>query len=108
MAAAVVISPVSGSITHLTTACEVTCTGTDSNDSAAYDSTKYPSEPAIGYYFQAARTGSVTLKSNIFTTNSLKIAEWHDLIFPDAGTWTLTLRKSADDSIAATASVVVA
>ena len=107
MAAAVAISPASGSITHASTVCHVSCTGVPNNDTTAYDATKYPTEPQIAYYFKFARTGSVSIKSPVFSTNAAQTAEWHGVVLPDAGTWTLTVCATADDSVKATTSVVV-
>lgn len=107
MTAAVAIVPASGSITHAQTACEVTATGLTINDSTAYDITKYPTEPAVTYYLRLAATGQQTLKSPVFAPSPAGAAEWHDVIIPAAATWTLTVCKVSDDSVIATASVVV-
>ncbi|HEY6015120.1 MAG TPA: hypothetical protein VIU37_13990 [Candidatus Limnocylindrales bacterium] len=107
MASAVVVTPASGSITHLSTAVEVTCTGAASNTATGYDTTKYPTEPALDRYFKAALAGQPTLKSPVFNTNAAEVAEWHDVIFPAAGSWTVTLNFASDDSVDATATVVV-
>ena len=106
--ASVAVSPASGSITHLNTAVRVTCAAVASNDAAAYDNTIYPTEPQISYYFKFALSGQDDLVSPIFSTNSAGIAEWNSVIIPAAGTWTLTANDASDDSVAATASVVVA
>lgn len=108
MAAAVAISPVSGSITHLSTVCRVTCSGVANNTTTGYDATKYPAEPQVTYYLKLAATGKQTLKSPVFSTNPDGTAEWDNVIIPDAATWTLTVNATADDSVIATASVVVA
>ena len=102
---AVAAAPTSG--VHLSTVFAVTCSAAANNDSTAYSTSVYPTEPQIGYYFQFARTGSQTLKSPVFSTNPDGVGAWYGVILADAGTWTLTLRASADDSVKATASVVV-
>lgn len=107
-AAAVAISPASGSITHLSTACNVSCTSVANNTTTGYDATKYPSEPQVTYYFKLAATGQQTLKSPVFSTNPNGAAEWDSVIIPAAATWTLTVNATSDDSVIATASVVVA
>lgn len=109
MAAAVVITPASGSITHLKDACEISATGMTANDSALYDSTVYPSEPAITAYFTLSATGEDTLTSPVFASNAAGEGAWPgSVIFPAAGTWTLDLIRVSDSSTIATASVTVA
>ena len=108
MSASVSISPASGSITHLSTAVNVSCSGVSNNNSAAYDGSVTPSEPELDYYFKIAKTGQDNLLSPRFSTNAAGAAEWHGTIFPAAGTWTLTVNKNSDDTVVATASVVVA
>lgn len=107
MAAAVHIAPASGSVVNTVSACEVTCTGADPNTVTGYNADNYPQEPAILYYFKLSASGEDDLISPIFTTSAAGDAEWHDVIIPAAGTWTLDLVDSADDSVAATASVTV-
>lgn len=108
MAAAVVIAPASGSITNQVTACEITCTGVAANTLTGYDATKYPASPEVTYYFKLAATGQDNLRSQVFSPSEAGAAEWHSVIFPAAGTWTLTANKVSDDSVTATASVTVA
>jgi hypothetical protein len=103
--AAVAAAPTSG--VHLSTAFDVSCSVVANNDAASFDSTKYPSEPEIDYYFKFALSGQDDIKSPIFSTNAAQLAEWHGVILPASGTWTLTINKSVDDSVTATASVVV-
>lgn len=108
MASAVHVSPASGSITHLVTAVEVTATGAASNTATGYDTTKYPSEPALNRYFKFSLAGQDSLKSPVFNSNAAGLCEWHDVILPAAGSWTLDLCLESDNSVDATASVVVA
>jgi hypothetical protein len=110
MAAAVVISPASGSITHLVNACQITCTGVNSNTTAGYDSTKYPGEPAVAAFFKLSATGQATLKSPVFSTNAAGKGEWPgSVIFPAAATYTLDLVNNSDGTtVLATAAVTVA
>ena len=106
--ATVTTTPASGSITHLVTAVRVTCDSLANNDATAYDNTIYPTEPQISYYFKFALSGHDDLVSPIFSTNVDGTAEWNDVLLPAAGTWTLTANDASDDSVAATASVIVA
>jgi hypothetical protein len=103
--AAVAATPTSG--VHLTTAFEVACTAISSNDLTAYNATLYPSSPQLTYYFKFALAGQDSIKSPVFSTNSGSVAEWHNVILPAAGSWTLTINSTADDSVKATATVVV-
>lgn len=105
---AVAVTPASGSITHLDTVVRVTCSAAANNTATGYDAAVYPGKPQVGYYFKFAKTGQDSLKSPVFSTNADGVAEWDSVLIPAAGTWTLTLNKSADDTVAATASVVVA
>lgn len=111
MTAAVAVTPASGSIVSTETAVRVTCTGVPSNDTSAYvaptDAFDYPTEPAIVYYFKFSLSGQDDLISPLFTPASDGTGEWNDVILPAAGTWTLDLNDSSDDSTTATASVVV-
>jgi hypothetical protein len=107
MSAAVAISPVSGSVIHTVTACQITATGLSNNDSTAYDAALYPSEPELRYYFKMAATGHDSLISPQFAPSEAGLAEWHSVIVPAAATWTLTCNKVSDDSAVATASVTV-
>lgn len=107
MSAVVVITPASGSITHLLTVCRITCTGASTNTVTGYDSTAYPQEPAIVAHFRARLAGQSDLVSNTFSASRDGDGAWYDVIFPAAGTWVLTLRDSADSQLA-TANVVVA
>lgn len=109
MAAAVVIVPASGSITHLVDACEISATGLTANDSTTYSTSTYPTEAAITAYFKLTCSGQPTLTSPIFASNAAGLGAWPgSVIFPAAGTWTLDLIKVADSSTIATASVTVA
>lgn len=112
MTAAVAATPASGSITAVTTAVRVTCSDIPSNDTSAFvaptDAFDYPTEPALVYYFKFSLSGQDDLISPLFTPASDGTGEWNNVILPADGTWTLDLCDSADDSVTATASVVVA
>lgn len=107
MAIAVHASPASGSIIHAVTACEITVTGASSNTLTGYDSTKHPASPEVVYYFSIEKSGSDSLVSPRFSVDSAGGFEWPDVIIPSAGTWTLHIRDDADDSSAASTSLVV-
>jgi len=111
-AAAVVITPASGSITALTTFCRVTMTDGVDNDTTSWssptDGNDYPTAPAVTYYFKFALTGQDDLISPVFTPASDGTAEWNGVLLPADGSWTLTANLTEDDSVYATATVVVA
>jgi hypothetical protein len=104
--AAVAANPTSG--THLSTVFDVSCSAIAANDTRAWDAALYPSEPQITYYFKFSLSGQDSLKSPVFSTNSEALAEWHGVILPAAGSWTLGVYGAADDGTIATATVVVA
>lgn len=105
--AALTITPTSGNIVSEKTNCRVVVTSQASNDTSAFNSAVYPTEPQIACYFKAAAAGKPTLKSRIFATDSTGTAAWDNVIFPAAATWTVTINKVSDDSVLATTSPVV-
>jgi hypothetical protein len=105
MSAAVACSPASP--THLKDACIFSCTGQPSNDVSTFDATKKPSETPIVCYMKAVASGQPTIKTPLFTTDSTSAFKYLPVIFAGAGTYTLTLNDSADDSVLATTSVTV-
>lgn len=106
MAAALAITPASGSITATVSACRINVTGADGNDATAYDADAYPTSPEIRYYIITELGGEEKGRSHVFAPNGGK-HEWNNYIFPEAGSWTLRLKKVSDDSDAATLSVTV-
>lgn len=87
-------------------ACEILVEDADANDAAAYDANLYPSMPEIRYYIEATASGVDPLRSHVFAPNGGK-HQWHNVIFPEAGSWTVTLHDASDDSSVATDSVTV-
>jgi len=110
MTAAVAITPTSGNITHLLDACEIVCTGVNSNTSTGYSTSIYPTSPAVVAFFKLSASGEDDLVSPLFSTNAAGTGAWPgSVIFPAAGTWTLDLIDAADGTTQlATASVTVA
>lgn len=107
MTATLAIVPASGAITATKTVCRVTVAGAPANDSAAFDSTKYPTEPAITYYIEFVLGGVQKGKSYVFTPNGGSHV-FNNYIFPSAGAWTVNLNKVAADANVATLAVTVA
>jgi hypothetical protein len=108
MSAALSITPASGSITAAETACKIDVTGADVNDLTAYDSQLYPTSPEIKYYLLIdAPAGTDDGRSYVFGVDSSGGHQFNNYIFPAAGSYTVRLRKAADDSDAATLAVTV-
>lgn len=109
MSVTITPTPASGSITHGIDAVNIAIAGAPANDTSAYGTAVYPTEPAITYIIRARLAGQDDLVSEVFTPAAAGgTYTWLDLIFPAAGTWTVTLRKTSNDSQSATANVVVA
>lgn len=107
MVVALVLTPTSGNIVSKKTAVNVQVTGATANTTTGYNSSNYPSSPEVRYYIKASLAGQNDLKSYQFAVDSSGTHLYQDLIFPAAGTWTVTVNKASDDSVAATTSPVV-
>lgn len=107
MAAALAITPASGSITAKVSACRVDVSGADGNDLTAYDANAYPTAPEIRYYITAEESSTEYGRSHVFAPNG-GAHQWDNYIFPHAGSWTMHLRKVSDDSSVANLAVTVA
>lgn len=59
------------------------------------------------YYLVATKSGQDALRSYVFGPSSDGKHTWDNLLFPEDGTWTMTLRDVLDDSSVASASVIV-
>jgi hypothetical protein len=105
MTASVTATPTSG--TAVLTVFRATCSGVPNNTATGYDTTAYPTEPQVTYYFKASASGQTTLKGPVFSTNGAGDAEWDGLIIPAAGSWTIGVYKTSDDSSVATTAVTV-
>lgn len=108
MAVALAITPASGSITAKSTVCRIDVTGGATNTVTGYDTSKYPSEPAVVYYILAnAPAGTDDGKSYLFSVAADGTHTFNNYTFPIAGSYTLRLRDNADDSDKATLAVTV-
>lgn len=105
MSVAVAVVPASPE--SVTSTCRVTVTDADQNDIGAYDSNVYPSSPAVTYYLAFLEGSELKGKSYSFQVDENGDHEFNSYTFPDAGTWTVQLRKEADDTVVASASVTV-
>jgi len=104
---AIAITPASGDVIAVVSACRVDVTGANDNDPTTYDEDNVPTEDPIPFRLIASKTGIDNLVSHEFNVSADGEHTWDNVIFPDDGTWTLDLVDQRDDSVAATASVVV-
>jgi len=105
--ASIAITPVSGSITHASTVCRIDVTAAEDNDDTAYNAALYPASPALVYYLLIDGSDDDG-KSYAFTPASDGTHTFNNYIFPAAGSYTVRLRDSSDDSDIATLGVTVA
>lgn len=68
----------------------------------------YPAQPAKHYYLTFEEGGEILGQSYVFGVSAVGKHEFYDYIFPKAGSWTVRLNDSADDSSVATQAVTVA
>lgn len=92
MSAALAVTPASGSITAAKDFVRIDLTGGDET---------------VRQRIKAEATGEETLVSHEFQPSNSGDHTWFNVMFPAAGTWTLTLYATEDDSTLATASVTV-
>jgi hypothetical protein len=91
----------------VTSACRVNVTEAPVSDTTAYNPAIYPTSPEIRYYLSFECTGQDTGKSQVFSPAHDGSFEFNSYIFPAAGSWTVHLRKAADDSSIANLAVTV-
>ena len=106
MAAAVAITPASGSITAKSSACRIDISGASGNDLSSYDEDAYPTSPELRYYITTEEGGVEYGRSHVFAPNG-GAHQWMNYIFPHAGSWTVYLRNVADDTSEADLAVTV-
>lgn len=102
--AAIAVSPTSG--TAVKTVFNVNVTATAANTSVGYNASNYPASPQVTYRVRCRATGQPDLFSEFFSTGGDQAHTWPSVIFPAAGSWTVTLRDSADNQIATTSVVI--
>lgn len=106
MAAALAITPASGSVVATVSACRIDVTGAEGSDVSAFDADVYPTAPERRYYITAELGGEEKGRSHVFSPNG-GAHQWNGYIFPEAGSWTLHLRDESDDSSEANLAVTV-
>lgn len=92
MSAALAVTPASGAIHAKQDFVRIDVTGGDETIRQRIKATKSGEDDLVSHEFQPSDDG----------THS-----WFNIMFPAAGSWTLTLYKTADDSTLATAAVTV-
>jgi len=107
MSVSLAIVPASGSVKATVSACRITVSGASTNDPDTFDEDTTPTEEALLYRLVASKSGQDDLVSHLFQVSATGHHVWDNLIFPDDGTWSVKLVDQADDSNAATLSVVV-
>lgn len=85
-------------VTHLVTAAAIEVTGADGNDTDGSE---------LRYYITATASDEPTLKSQVFSPSSDGKFVWDNVVFPAAGSWTLTLADASDDSTVDTTALTV-
>lgn len=103
----IAITPASGSVIHITSACRIDVDAAPDLDASTYDVDDVPTEVSFVYKLVATLAGQRDLVSSTFTPNSEGKWTWDNLIFPAAGTWAVNLINTADDLSDASLSVVV-
>ena len=104
---AIAVYPASGSITHGSTICRLTVTDSPSNDETAYSVRVYPTSPEISYYIKFSLGGKEKARSYTFSTDADGSHVFSNFMFDAAGTWTVTVHDTSDDSQVSTLSVTV-
>lgn len=93
-------------VTAGVTAVHISSTELDSNTLTGYDPDEFPSSPEVTYYFSAELAGQDDGRSQVFAPDGGH-GYWDGWVPPAAGTWTIHVRKVADDSSVANVSLVV-
>lgn len=101
MSVAIAAVPTSG--TAVITAFRIEVTGAEDTDISTYDEEDTPAEAAFVYYIEMSESSVVKGTSHRFTVDSENGNHvWDNVIVPDAGTYTFTLRKEGGASVATT------
>jgi hypothetical protein len=79
----------------------------DQNDAGAYTTTAYPTMPELRYYIKFSEGGVEKGRSYVFSVDENGDHLFNNYLFPDAGTYDVTLHNAATDAQVATLSVTV-
>lgn len=73
-----------------------------------FDANATPRQPEIKYYFEFSEGGTIKGTSYRWVPDaSTGKHSWQNIILPDAGTYTISLKKHSDDTTVSSISVVV-
>jgi hypothetical protein len=108
MAAAISIVPASGSVTNKISACRISVSGAEDTDISTYNTGTLPREVSFRYRLVASAAGEQDLVSPDFTVSPDGAWVWDNVIFPEAGSWTVDLVDQGSDDVDATLAVTVA
>lgn len=107
MAVAIAITPPSGEVIAVVSACRVDVTGANDNDPTTFVGTNIPSMDPIPFRLVASLAGTDNLISHEFNVSADGEHTWDNVIFPVDGAWSVDLIDQRDDSTAATLAVTV-
>ena len=93
-------------VVNSVTAVHISSTDLPANTLTGYDPDNYPASPEVTYYFSGELSGEDDARSQVFAPDDGH-GEWHGWVPPAAGTWTIHVRKVADDSSVASTSLEV-
>jgi len=86
--------------------CRIDVTGADQNDAGAYTTVAYPTMPELRYYLKF--TESVEKgRSYVFGVGETGAHAFNNYVFPDPGTYVVTLHNAATNAQVATLTVTV-
>jgi len=105
MAIAITVTPSAGTATQ--TFHHVEATGLDDTDFSTYDANDVPTESVFTYYFQFSEGGLIKGRSHVFTPSSDGKAVWDSVIFPDAGTYTVSVHNASSGATLESVGVTV-
>jgi hypothetical protein len=101
-------TPESGSITAKQTVVRFDLAGLSLNDDTTFDAEHFPSMDEVRYYATYELDGTEMGRSHVFACNADGEYTLNNYIFPEAGSWTVEVRKVSDDSSVKSQAVTVA
>lgn len=88
--------------------CRVDVAGLTLNDASLYDVNAVPTEPEVRYYLTFELASVEKGRSPVFACNADGEWQFNNYMFPEAGSWTIEVRKVSDDSSVKSQAVTVA